>query len=128
MTRISQRVRVSLNAVKTRLAPLALLVPLVACGHHAPAYDNAAAVASAAHCVNYHSHEPELYASDAGACTYNGHPTSIQWFTNADQLDQWWNAAASFGGPILRGDNWAIECDDKPDCDRLAGKLGGTRN
>lgn len=111
------------------LGALALTLLLVACGSgsSSSSYGSARAVADAAGCTGFHGQSPEAFAADAGACRFHGHPTYVQWFKDGSSLDRWWQVAAASGTALLRGSDWAIECDRQPDCDELAARLGGTQ-
>src|SRR5215210_3736409 len=92
----------------TVLMALAVTIPLSACGggDGSGGYDTPQAVAAAAGCRRVKPQSPELFADDAVSCQFNGHYTSVQWFESGDHLASWVEVAGSFGGSILRGQNW----------------------
>jgi hypothetical protein len=107
-------------------ALLTLAVLLAGCGGGSESkYGTAKAVAAAFDCSGFKQQSAELYAADAGTCVFGDATQTVQWFKDSDSMQQWL-ASPDFGTVTLHGENWAIECDTKPDCTAIQAKLGGT--
>ena len=110
-----------IHAMKTTTTLLLATLILAGCGGGgSSSYDDAAAVAKAAGCTNAKTTDPEAYVADAVQCTYNGHHTYVSWFKSGDLKNQWLNAASYSGTMIAAGSDWAIECQNKADCEAMA--------
>lgn len=128
--------RVSPMGVKITLvlAGLALLAAGCGSGDSSTSYSDAASVAKAAHCTGFKKQSPEWFAAGAGACRFEGHDETIQWFRDPSHVKSWVDtgvtASKAFGidsdGEILSGHNWTIECDARSDCKALKALLGGS--
>lgn len=122
-------------------ATAAITLTMAACGNNGDAgkdssnasFGDAMAVASKAgfvSCVD----DSSTIASDAVRCdsldtgidgTSGG--ATVNWFKSDTARDQWKTIADGVSiGVILYGSNWAIECNNKAQCDWLSKRIGGT--
>lgn len=91
-------------------------------------YSSAKEVATAVGCTGFKQlsqADAELFTADAGRCSHDGHPITVSWFKSTDNLASYRKVADSFGGSLLYGLNWAIECDTRPDCQAMQKKVDG---
>lgn len=116
-----------------RLSGLAVLLFLLAAcggGTGGGGYDSASAVAKGAGCTGAKpiaSADLEMFVTEGIDCTFNGNATTVDWFKSADGLKNYKDIADKMGGGfILYGDNFAVVCDNRADCDAMQKNAGGT--
>lgn len=113
-----------------RLSGLAVLLMLVAaCGGGSGGYDSADEVAKGFGCSGTKpiaNDDLEFFVTEGLDCKFKGQDMTVNWFKSGDGLENYKAVADEMGGTfILYGDNFAVECADRANCDAIQEKVGG---
>lgn len=106
----------------------AALLVLTGCGGSTPSYSSAQAAATKLGCSNYQDEatdDLQYFVTAAGTCTFKGTDVTINWYDSKSAKKQYVEVADYFGGGMLVGDNWTIDCTSKTTCQTIAKALGG---
>lgn len=111
------------------LLPAALVLTLAGCADDAAAGTDVSSAVEAAELVGCGSpdkHETEeLFVTNAATCVIGGGEVTVYYFSTDEALDNYIEAAGSFGGEYLVGDQFAV-AGDSEHLVWLAGEVEGT--